>query len=228
MVVGKVRDYRLGNIPAKGKGIETIKKPGISSVALAETPTSFHVTVIPDAPFLVVPQVSSERRYYAPLGWLKPPTIPSDKLRLLASVSPSQFAILTSAMHMAWMRTVTGRMKSDYMYSVGVVYNTFPMPPVDDLSKLEPYAQAILDARAKFPDATLAELYDPDIMPAELRRVHLANDKAVDKLYRKSGFASERERVEHLFMLYEKMTTGLLAVEKRLKKRKTKPKSAKT
>jgi hypothetical protein len=119
-------------------------------------------------------------------------------------------------------------MKSDYMYSVGVVYNTFPMPDAKDLTKLAPFAQAILDARAKFPDATLAELYDPDIMPAELRRAHLANDKAVDKLYRKSGFASERERVEHLFMLYEKMTTGLLAAEKKPKKRKAKPRQAKT
>jgi hypothetical protein len=118
-------------------------------------------------------------------------------------------------------------MKSDYSYSAGLVYNTFPMPPAKDLSKLEPHAQAILDARAKFPDATLAELYDPDIMPAELRRAHLANDKAVDKLYRKNGFASERERVEHLFMLYEKMTAGMLAAEKKPKKRKTKPKSAK-
>jgi len=118
-------------------------------------------------------------------------------------------------------------LKSDYRYSIGLVYNTFPMPTAKDLSKLETHAQAILDARAKFPDTTLAELYDPDIMPAELRRAHLANDKAVDKLYRKSGFVSERERVEHLFMLYEKMTTGLLAAEKKPTRRKAKPKSAK-
>jgi hypothetical protein len=100
------------------------------------------------------------------------------------------------------------------------------MPDANNLTKLEPLAQTILDARAKFPDATLAELYDPDIMPAELRRAHTANDKAVDKLYRKSGFTSERERVEHLFMLYEKMTAGMLAAEKKPKKRKTKPKLA--
>jgi hypothetical protein len=92
---------------------------------------------------------------------------------------------------------------------------------------LETHAKAILDARAKFPNATLAELYDPDIMPTELRRAHLANDKAVDKLYRKGSFASERERVEHLFMLYEKMTAGMLVAEKKPKKRKAKPKATK-
>ena len=98
--------------------------------ALAATPTLYHVNVIPTDPFLVVPQVSSERRDYIPIGWLEPPVIPSDKLRLLPDATLWQFGLLTSAMHMAWMRTVTGRMKSDYMYSVGVVYNTFPLPPV--------------------------------------------------------------------------------------------------
>ena len=92
-----------------------------------------------------------------------------------------------------------------------MVYNAFPMPPTSDLSKLAPHAQAILDARANYPDASLADLYDPDIMPADLRRAHQANDKAVDRLYRKAAFTSERDRVEHLFWLYEKMTNPLLA-----------------
>ena len=130
-------------------------------------------------------------------------------------------------MHMAWMRAVTGRMKSDYMYSVGVVYNTFPMPPEDaDLSKLEPLAQAVLDARAAYPDATLADLYDPDLMPPDLRRAHQALDLAVDRLYRKSGFASERERVEHLFMLYEKMREPLEAKMRERTKRRRKRRAA--
>jgi hypothetical protein len=195
--------------------------------SLADTPQAYHVTVVPREPFLVLAEVSSERRDYAPIGWMKPPAIPSNKILVVRGAEPWLLALLQSAMHMGWLRHIGGRMKSDYSYSAGLVYNTFPMPPAKDLSKLEPHAQAILDARAKFPDATLAELYDPDIMPAELRRAHLANDKAVDKLYRKSGFASERERVEHLFMLYEKMTAGMLAAEKKPKKRKTKPKSAK-
>ena len=118
--------------------------------------------VIPTAPFLVIPEVSSERREYVPIGWLEPPAIPSNKLRLLPEATLAEFALLTSAMHMAWMRAVAGRMKSDYMYSVGVVYNTFPTPlgfRTDgmDLSKLEPLAQAVLDARATHSEATLAD-----------------------------------------------------------------------
>ena len=118
----------------------------------------------------------------------------------------ADFALLTSAMHMTWMRAVTGRMKSDYMYSVGVVYNTFPTPPGSaDRSKLETLAQAVLAARAAHPGATLADLYDPDLMPPNLRRAHHVLDRAVDRLYRRKRFTSERERVEHLFALYERM-----------------------
>ena len=177
---------------------------------LAATPTLYHVNVIPTTPFLVIPEVSSERREYAPIGWLEPPVIPSNKLRLLANATLTDFALLTSAMHMAWTRYIGGRLKSDYSYSVGVNYNTFPLPPKDsDLSRLEPFGQAVLDARATHPDATLADLYAPDLMPPTLRRAHQALDHAVDRLYRRAGFASERERVEHLFMLYEKMRAPL-------------------
>ena len=183
---------------------------------LAETPTLYHVNVLPTDPFLVLPEVSSERREYIPVGWLKPPVIPSNKLRLLPDATLTDFALLTSAMHMAWMRAVTGRMKSDYMYSVGVVYNTFPTPPGfksenASLSALEPLAQAVLDARAAHPDATLADLYDPDLMPPTLRRAHHALDRAVDRLYRRARFMSERERVEYLFALYERMQAPLAA-----------------
>ena len=186
------------------------------------------MSTVPTAPFLVVPEVSSERREYVPVGWLEPPAIPSNKLLVLLEATLTDFALLTSAMHMAWMRTVTGRMKSDYMYSVGVVYNTFPMPPSDaDLAKLEPLAQAVLDARAAFPDATLADLYDPDLMPPALRRAHRALDRAVDRLYRRAGFASERERVEHLFMLYETMRAPLEARAKgKPKRRRSRRRSA--
>ena len=183
---------------------------------LAETPTLYHVNVIPTEPFLVIPEVSSERREYAPIGWLEPPVIPSNKLRLLANATLADFALLTSAMHMAWMRTVTGRLESRYMYSVGVVYNTFPLPPKDaDLSKLDSLAQAVLDARAEHRDATLADLYDPDLMPPNLRRAHRNLDRAVDRLYRRGGFNSERERVQHLFMRYEHMQAPLVANQQR-------------
>ena len=188
---------------------------------LADFPRSYGVTVVPEAPFLIIPQVSSERREYVPIGWLEPPVIPSEKLRILPDATLGEFALLTSAMHMAWMRTVTGRMKSDYMYSVGVVYNTFPTPTRwADNDKLESLAQVVLDARAVFPDATLADLYDPDFMPPSLSRAHRALDRAVDRLYRSRGFASERERAEHLFMLYEKMRAPLGVGVRKLKRRR--------
>ena len=177
---------------------------------LAATPTLYHVNVIPTAPFLVIPEVSSERRDYAPIGWLEPPVIPSNLVRILENATLADFALLTSAMHMAWLRHIGGRLKSDYRYSIGLVYNTFPMPPKGaDLSRLEPLAQAVLDARAVHPGATLSDLYDPDLIPPNLRRAHQVLDRAVDRLYRRTGFASERERVEHLFMLYEKMRAPL-------------------
>ena len=169
----------------------------------------------------MIPEVSSERREYAPIGWLEPPVIPSNLVHILSDASLVDFALSTSAMHMAWLRHIGGRLKSDYRYSIGLVYNTFPMPPKGaNLSRLEPLAQAVLDARADHPDATLADLYDPDLMPPNLRRAHHALDRAVDRLYRRTGFASERERVEHLFMLYEKMRAPLAASTKKRARRK--------
>ena len=107
------------------------------------------------------------------------------------------------------------------MYSVGVVYNTFPLPPKDaDLAPLGPLAQAVLDARTEHPGATLADLYDPDLMPVNLRRAHHALDRAVDRLYRPRKFSSERERVEHLFALYERMRAPLAAASKKKRRRR--------
>ena len=139
------------------------------------------------------------------------------------------FALVISIIHMAWMRTVGGRTKSDYQYTNRIVYNTFPWPELNDKAKaiLTKTGQAILDARAEWPEATLADLYDPDTMPANLRKAHIANDKAVDKLYRKQPFESERERVEHLFMLYEQLQAPLVAASKP-KPRKRKAKVIKT
>ena len=192
---------------------------------LGDTPTLYHVNVLPSSPFLVIPEVSSERREYVPIGWLEPPTVPSNLVRILENASLSEFALLTSAMHMAWLRHIGGRLKSDYRYSIGLVYNTFPVPAgfadrSADVSKLEACAQAVLDARANHPDATLANLYDPDLMPAILRKAHQALDRTVDRLYQRSGFASERQRIEHLFMLYEKMGVPLDAASRAKPKRR--------
>ena len=183
--------------------------------ALAKTPTLYHVNVVPTAPFLVVPRVSSERREYVPIAWMEPPIIPSDAVEVVETATKPLFALLTSAMHIAWLRHIGGRLKSDYRYSIGLVYNTFPMPPcpppAERLERLTPYVDAVLAARAAHPKATLADLYDPDLMPPNLRKAHRALDGAVDKLYRRSPFSSDRERVEHLLGLYEKMIAPLAA-----------------
>ena len=207
--IAAVRAYRLAS---KSKPTQ----------ALAETPTLYHVNVVPDAPFLVIPKVSSERREYVPIGWLEPPTIPSDLVFIIENANKPLFALLTSAIHMAWLRHIAGRLKSDYRYSIGLVYNTFPVPqvPAERLQRLEPYADAVLTARAAYPDATLADLYDPDLMPVDLRRAHRALDGAVDKLYRRSPFSSDRERVEHLLGLYEKMMIPLAANNKPKRRRR--------
>lgn len=196
--------------------------------SLAETPTRFHVTVVPDAPFLAMAEVSSERREYVPIGWLEPPTIPSNKLLIVRSATLNLFGLMTSEMHVAWARQIGGRMKSDFSYSPGLVYNTFPWPKLTDADKtrLDGLAQAVLDARLAHPRATLADLYDPDVMPADLRRAHRALDLAVDRLYRKEPFRSDRERVEHLFRLYEQMTAGLLATPAKKHRGRKSPKAA--
>ena len=215
-VVERMRAVKAFRAKSKRKG----------TLAIADYPAQYNVNVIPAAPFLVVPKVSSERREYAPIGWLEPPTIPSDLVFVLKNATLADFGLLTSAMHMAWIRHIGGRLKSDFRYSIGLVYNTFPVPPgffhtdSPSIAKLKSLAQAVLDARAAHPGATLADLYDPDLMPPNLRKGHQALDRAVDRLYRRSGFASERERVEYLLGLYEKMMEPLVVVTKSGKRRK--------
>lgn len=194
------------------KRIATVRRYRLESRSestrnLAATPTRFHVTVIPDRPFLVVPKVSSERRDYVPIGWLNPPTIPSDLVFVLRDARLWHFGVLTSRMHMAWLRHIGGRLKSDYRYSAGIVYNPFPWPQADERQRgrVEALAQRVLDARARFPDATLADLYDTDVMQPELLHAHRSLDTAADRLYRSAEFVSDRERVEHLFGLYERL-----------------------
>lgn len=174
---------------------------------LADMPTRFEVETRPKEPFLIVPEVSSERREYVPIGWIEERSIPSNLVQVLENATLFDFAILTSAMHMAWLRQIGGRLKSDFRYSIGLIYNTFPWPDAAPAARarVERLAQAVLDARAldKNAGSTLADLYDPDVMPPELRKAHRDLDAAVDRLYRPRAFADDRERVEHLFQLYE-------------------------
>ncbi len=203
----------MPHVKARIAAVRHLRSTGTGKLAnqLADNPTAYHVTVVPDAPFLVMPEVSSERREYVPIGWVTPPAIPSNKLLVMEGAGLWHFGILTSRAHMSWLAHVGGRLKSDFSYSPGLVYNTFPWPDTTPAqrSKVEALAQAVLDARAAHPTSSLADLYDPDTMPADLRSAHTALDRAVDRLYRPAPFATDRDRVEHLFGRYEALVNPL-------------------
>jgi len=166
---------------------------------------------------LAVPEVSSENRRYIPVGYVNKKVIASNLLYTVANATLYTFGILASDMHMAWVRYVCGRLKSDFRYSSGIVYNNFPWPlgaTEAQTAKVEQAAQTVLDTRAQFPDSTLADLYDPVAMPAALARAHAALDRAVDRCYRKEPFPSDRARVEFLFQRHEQLITPLLPVTK--------------
>ena len=179
---------------------------------LAATPTLFGEIRQPSTPFLLIPKVSSERRTYIPIGFMPPQVIASGSALVVPNATLYHFGVLTSAMHNAWMRSVAGRLKSDYQYSGNIVYNPFPWPEkVSDerRAEIERLAQGVLDERAKHQGggATLADLYDPITMPPGLAKAHAVLDRAVDRAYRSAPFISERARVEHLFGLYQALTT---------------------
>ena len=150
------------------------------------------------------------------MGFLKSDTIASDANLIVSDASLYDFAILTSAMHMAWVRTVCGRIKSDYRYSASIVYNTFPWPTVSEEQKkaVSELADMVLNIRNMYPDKTLAEMYDPDKMPEPLAEAHHNLDVAVDSLYRNTPFESDEERLQLLFKLYEKLVAAKNAKEK--------------
>lgn len=178
--------------------------------------------------YLLVPKVSSESRPYLPMGFLGAEHIASGSALVIDGASHYEFGILTSAMHMAWLNRVCGRLESRFQYSAQLVYNNFPWPqdPTDaQKAAVEDAAQAVLDARAKFPNQTLADLYDPLAMPKPLRDAHRALDKAVDRCYRRAPFDTERARVEYLFDLYQQLTAPLTATPTKPKAKKTRKKA---
>jgi hypothetical protein len=188
---------------------------------LAATPTRFQVETFPTSNYLAIPEVSSERRDYIPILFLSPQTICSNKIRHLVDATLYDFGILTSAMHMAWVNEISGRLKSDYQWSIKLVYNNFPWPEATEAQRgqVEAAARGVLDARENHPDATLADLYDPLTMPADLAKAHAALDRAVDRCYRPQPFPDERRRFEHLFELYEKLVAPLTGGGKKRKRR---------
>ena len=212
--LGDCSPAELRQMPHCMKRIEAVRNYRLSSqspgtVKLADRPTRFHVENMPNGNYIVIPQVSSQNRRYIPMGYMDESVICSDKVRLMSDGTLYHFGVLESNVHMAWMRAVCGRLKSDYSYTVNNVYNNFPWPnPTDEQkAKIEQTAQAILDARALYPDSSLADLYDELTMPVELRKAHQENDRAVMQAY---GFnvktMTESQCVAELFKLYQELT----------------------
>ena len=180
-----------------------------STRKLAEKPYSFGEVRYEDTECIIIPRVSSERRKYIPMGFLDKGTVISDSAFAIYDASLWLFGILTSEMHMTWVRTVGGRLKTDYRYSAGLCYNTFPFPPISAAKKseIEEAATDILLIRNEYPEKTLADLYDPDKMPTDLREAHERLDRIVESCYPGAPFASDEARLECLFKMYEKMTS---------------------
>ena len=202
---------RLRAMPETMKIVRAVKEFRLASRSgptrvLASTPTRYHLNVLPDAQFLVVPRVNAEHREYLPVGYLDPPAVPSDAVMVVAKGADlGLFGLVSSSMHMTWLRRIGGRLGDGLRYSKGMVYNTFPVPSAG-LQTLEDAARAVLDARSAHPGSTLADLYDPDAMPSDLRRAHRLLDRGVDRLYRRDPFMTDMDRLELLLDRYKDMT----------------------
>ena len=209
--LGGCSPAELRQMPHCMKRIEAVREMRLASNSagtrkLADRPTRFHVENMPDTNYIIVPKVSSEKRRYVPMGFMSPNVLASDLVFVIPDATLYHFGILESNVHMAWMRAVCGRLETRYRYSKDVVYNNFPwpIPTEEQKAKIELTAQAILDARALYPDSSLADLYDELTMPVELRKAHQDNDRAVMQAYGfpvKSTF-TESQCVAELFKLY--------------------------
>ena len=223
---------QLKALPLVMARVEAVRKMRLESTAAptqkaAAYPTRFFFESQPNTSYVLVPEVSSEKRLYVPIGLMPAEIISSNKNYLIGEPNLYVFGLLQSIMHMAWMRTVGGRLESRYQYSATMVYNTFPWPKATDKQHeaIERATQSVLDVRDQYPDSTPAELYDPLSMPPELVKAHQKLDKAVDAAYGKTGFNNEAERVAFLFELYRQVTAPLdVAAEK--PKRKSRSTSA--
>ncbi len=211
--LGDIQPSELRRMPYCFKRVENVRKFRLKSESkgtrkIANNPTRFHVENMPNSEYIVIPRVSSERRKYIPIGFMTPDCLCSDAVHIIPNATMYHFGILTSSVHMSWMRTVCGRLKSDYRYSKDVVYNNFPWcdPTKEQKAKIEKTAQEILDARALFPDSSLADLYDEMIMPIELRNAHQHNDQAVIEAYGFEKDLPEPEIVAELMKMYQKLT----------------------
>ncbi len=222
-IVDSVRRYRLGEIANKS-GSREAKEKAESTKVLAAVPTRFHVENLPSGEVLVLPRHSSESRSILPMGYFGPDVLVGDACLVLNGVSLLHFGVLSSKMHNAWTRFTCGRIKSDFRYSAEIVYNNFPWPdqPTNKQVKtIEDAAQGVLDARAEFPESSLADLYDPLSMPPALMKTHRALDGAVDVAYGRKTFASDAERVSFLFEIYQRYTSLPLETRSSTRKRRS-------
>ena len=244
--LGDCSPTELRKMPECIKRVQAVRELRLASKSaptrkIADTPTRFHVENMPTQNYIVIPEISSEKRRYVPMGFVNPEIMSSNRVKISQNANLYHFGILTSNVHMAWMRAVCGRLEMRYCYSVNIVYNNFPWPFTEkqtDLfasndahqeaknvsseqillstqekiqtqkTKIEQTAQAILDARAKYPDSSLADLYDETVMPPELRKAHRANDLAVMAAYGFNPKMTESEIVAELFKMYEKLAEG--------------------
>ncbi len=212
----------LRNLPSIQKRIDLVKENRLKSTReatkkLADYPTLFGEIRQPEKKYLAIPEVSSERRKYIPIGFLEPIIIASNRLKLIPNATVFHFGVLTSIMHMAWVKYTCGRLKSDFTYSNKIVYNNYPWPENPNekqIKVIETAAQNVLDTRLQFPNSSLADLYDPLTMPPILVKAHNELDKAVDLAYRPQAFTSEANRMVFLFELYSNYTADLFTKEK--------------
>jgi hypothetical protein len=203
-VIRKVRDYRRGEIASKD-GLRAISNaPHI----LADEPTRWHLTVVPSSPYLIIPEVTSENRRYIPIGWGEPPSIPSNLVKVMLKATLFDFGLLTSAMHMAWIRAIGGRLTGRYRYSIHLLYNNFPLPAAGNLERMavEEAAKRVLASRKGYPGVSLEAMYDPQVMPRDLASAHSDLDRAVDRCYRKERFGDDDARFVFLLNLYRERT----------------------
>lgn len=208
-------------LPNVLKRVDAVKKFRLDSVApstqkFAATPTLFRDRNQPET-YILIPSTTSENRKYIPLGFFGKDDIANNSCHTVPNGNLFHFGILMSAMHMAWVKSVCGRLKSDYRYSKDIVYNNFPWPENPNekqILAIEEKAQRVLDIRLQFPNSSLADLYHPLTMPPALVKAHNELDKAVDLAYRPQAFTSEANRMEYLFELYEKYTADLFSKEK--------------
>ena len=214
LLINRIPPHLLAKMPLVLQKLEEIKEYRLSSNSaptrkLADTPAKFHFENMPDEEYLVIPQTSSGRRRYVPIGFLTPDVLVNNKLQVMKEGGLYELGILSSNVHNAWLRTVAGRLREDFTYSVSVVYNTFPWPAVtkEQKIKIEQTAKEILDARAMYPESSLAVLYDELTMPPELRKAHQNNDRAVMQTY---GFSikdmTESKCVAELMKMYQELT----------------------